>query len=47
MMLDDIKLVDAVGKIDSALVEVQYKIDQLEEAIAKINAYIIEGESNA
>ena len=46
-MLDDIKLVDAVGKIDSALVEVQYKIVQLEEAIAKINAYIIEGESNA
>jgi hypothetical protein len=34
-------------KIDSIIEELQYKVDQLEEAIAKINAYIIEGESNA
>ena len=34
-------------KIDSIIEQLQYKVDQLEEAIAKINAYIIEGENNA
>ena len=46
-MTEDIQTADAIGKLDSALLDLQYKLEQLEETVAKLNAYIIEGENNA
>ena len=46
-MVKDLQLADSLGKMDSALVELQYKVEVLEEAIAKLNAVKIEGENNA
>tara|TARA_R100000656_G_C3861651_1_gene110040 strand:- start:283 stop:423 length:141 start_codon:yes stop_codon:yes gene_type:complete len=46
-MTEDIQTAETIGKMDSALVDLQYKIEVLEEAVAKLSAYIIEGENNA
>ena len=46
-MIKDLQLADSLGKMDAALVDLQYKIEILEEAVAKLNAIKIEGENNA
>ena len=46
-MIEDLQLADTIGKIDSVVEELQYKIEVLEEAVAKLSAYVIEGENNA